>query len=148
MSVPKVLRRLLRVRAIEEEQRRRALDAAVTKLQSLEQARESAMEMEKQGRARVGASVVSRVLADRQAGLVEQECARRRGALVTSRIAMSQAEASERRAEFLAKRVERRQAASLIEDAQARREVEAERQSQRSVDDWYGMAKYRQSEDQ
>ena len=39
--------------------------------------------------------------------------------------------------EFLAKRVERRQAETLIEETEAREAIEADRRNQQSIDDWY-----------
>ena len=42
-----------------------------------------------------------------------------------------------RRQEFLAKRIERRQAETLIERSEARDAVDAARRTQRELDDWF-----------
>ena len=110
------------------------------RLKSLEQARSAALQMEKQGRARVSASVVSGAIADRQAGLVETEAARRRARMLAARIAAAEKETVARREEFLDKRVQRRQAETMVEEAQAREDLESGRRSQRTIDDWYGAA--------
>jgi len=144
MSVPKALERLLRIRGVEEEQRRRSLDTAVAKLKALEQARHAALQMEKQGRARLSASVISGAIADRQAGLVETEAAQRRARMLAARIVAAEKETIARRQEFLEKRVERRQVETLAEEAHAREDLESGRRSQRSIDDWYGARRGRQ----
>ena len=145
MSVPKTLERLLRIRAVEEEQRRRSLDAALARQKYLEQARAAALQMEQQGRARVSASVVSGAIADRQAGLVEADAAQRRARMLQARIAAAKKETAAQREEFLSKRVQRRQAETLLEEAQAREDLESGRRSQRTIDDWYGAARGRRS---
>jgi flagellar export protein FliJ len=138
MSVPKALERLLRIRGVEEEQRRRSLETAAARLKSLEQARVAALQMEKQGRARVSASVVSGAIEDRQAGLVETDSAQRRARMLRARIAAAEQETVARRQEFLEKRIERRQAETLVEEAQEREDLESGRRGQRTIDDWYG----------
>ena len=69
MAVSRALRRLLRVRNLEEGQCRLALDSALGELSRLEQALEAAAERGSQGRRLVEASAVSGELADRLAGL-------------------------------------------------------------------------------
>jgi len=145
-SVPKALERLLQIRSLEEERRHRSLDSAVARLKGLEQARRAALGMEKQGRARVSASVVSGTIADRQAGRLESEAAQRRARMLAVHIAEAEKEVVARREEFLGKRIERRQAETLLEEAQAREDVESGRRSQRSIDDWYGARRDRQGE--
>jgi len=146
MRVPRALERLLRIRGLEEEQRRIKLEASVASLQKLEQARKAAAKMEREGRARVAESAVSGDVADRVAGMVETDTARARARILEPRIAAAEMESVERRREFLEKRVERRQAATLIEEAAAREELEAERRSQREIDDWFGTRTHRQAD--
>src|SRR4051794_3941448 len=143
MSVPKGLERLLRIRGVQEEQRRRSLDAAVATQKLLEQARTAALQVEKQGRARVTASVVSGAIADRQGGLVETEAAQRRARILAVRIAAAEKETVAKRQQFLDTRIERRQAETLLEEAQAREDLESGRRSQRIIDDWYGAGRGR-----
>jgi flagellar export protein FliJ len=142
-----VLDRLLRIRALEEEQRRASLETALEDLDALKQARAAAGKRERQARARVGASAVSGDVLDRHAGVVEMAAARRRTILLAPRIAACEAEAERRREEFLEKRVERRQVGTLIEEAEAREERESGRRSQRAVDDWYAAQRHEQTED-
>jgi hypothetical protein len=47
------------------------------------------------------------------------------------------------REEFLAKRVERRQAETLIKETEARDAIEAGRRSQQNLDDWFGNRMHR-----
>lgn len=148
MSASKGLERLLRIREIEEEQRRLQLESALAKRQTLERARETDAHIEKQGRACVRASVFSGALADRQAGLVEAESARKRVPVLATKIAAADKETIERRREFMEKRVERRQAETMIEQAEARDEVESARRSQRGIDDWFGARRHGQAVDE
>ncbi len=148
MGVPKAFERLAWVRSVEEEQRRRLLEAAVARLKSLEQARDAALQAEKRGRSLLTAGAIAGAMADRQAGLVEAETARRRARVLAAHITTSQKESDARRREFLEKRVERRQAETLVEEAQAREELESGRKSQQRVDDWYGARSHRQGADE
>ncbi len=143
MSVSRSLERLLRLRAMEEEQRSAALESALGDLHALEQARDAAGRRELVGRARVAGSVLSGDSVDRQAGLVEMECARRRARQLAPRIVASEIEAERRRQELLNKRVERRQVGTLIEKAETQDTLESDRRSQRAVDDWYGSRRHR-----
>lgn len=145
MSVSKSLARLVRIRGIEEEQRRLSLESALQKQQMLEQAREAAAQREKQGRASVRASLFSGAIADRQAGLVETDAGQRHARVLNPRIAAVETETMERRQEFLDKRTERRQAETLIEQAEAREELQSDRRSQRGIDDWFGARRHRQA---
>lgn len=147
MNRPKTLERLLRIREIEEEQNRLQLDAALAKLESLERARDAAAEKERQGRMLVGASVHSAEIADRQAGLMETETARRRVRILALRIASAQKETLDRRRDFVDKRIERRQAETLVERDDNREKLESDRRSQRSVDDWFGARRHRRGDD-
>ncbi len=138
MRAPKPLQRLLRVRSLEEEHQRRSLESAMARLKTLEMAREAAFELEKQGLRRQTAGMISGSIADRQAGLVEAESAQRRARALAARIAATEDEVTARRQEYLGKRLERRQAETLVEEAAARDQVESGRRSQQEQDDWYG----------
>ena len=145
MRASKAIERLLRIRALEVEQRRESLESALGELDALKRGRESARQSERQERARVGASVASGEIVDRQAALVQMETARRRSRLLEPRIAASELETTRLRQELLAKRLERRQAGTLVEEAEAREQIESGRRSQKAVDDWYGARKHRQA---
>src|SRR5215472_15784604 len=148
MGVSRALQRLLRIRGLEEEQRRLKLEAALARLRALQQARDQAAEIEKQGRARVIESACSGELADRVAGLVQSDAARARMRMLEPRIASAEIETIDARREFLEKRVERRQAATLIEQATAKEELEQGRRSQGNIDEQFAARIYRQAKEQ
>jgi hypothetical protein len=52
-------------------------------------------------------------------------------------------EVTDRREEFLLKRVERRQAETLIQEIEAREAIEDGRRGQQALDDWYSSRLYR-----
>lgn len=137
MAVSRALRRLLGVLELQQEQARVALELAIAELGRLESARSWALERERAGRRLVAASAGSGELVDRLAGIEEVRTARRLALLLKARIAETQREVALRREAFLAKRVERRQAETLIEEATARGATEAVRRAQQSVDEWF-----------
>jgi flagellar biosynthesis chaperone FliJ len=142
MAVPKPLERLLRIRDLQEEQHRLALESAAAQLRELEAARHAAGEMERAGRALVGASVKTGELADRQGGLVQAAAASRRGVVLAQHIARAEAVTKRLHESFLEKRVERRQAETLVNESEARSVLESNRRSQRALDDWHGSRKH------
>jgi hypothetical protein len=141
--VSSALRRLLRVRDLEQEQYKLALDSALGELRRLERALAASRAQERQGRERVAASTRSGELIDRIAGLAESEAARRRAKAIALRIPAAEAEAARRRHEFLAKRVEHRQAETLISETEAQDGVQTVRREQQSLDDWFGARAHR-----
>jgi hypothetical protein len=147
MAVSRGLRRLLRIRGLEEEQNRVALESAMGELHRLESVLEIQKARECKGRALIGSSAYSGETSDRQSGLVESDAGRRAGMVVAARIAGAQVETARLRERFLEKRVERRQAETLIEETEARDAVEAGRKSQQSHDDWYRARAFRQQQE-
>jgi flagellar biosynthesis chaperone FliJ len=143
MAVSRALRRLLRIRNLEEEQCRLALESARGDLNRLEQALAATHERDRRGRSLVGASLYNGQLTDRLAGLEETKTAARFVKVLTPRIAAAESRVATLRQEFLAKRVERRQAETLIEETEARDAIEASRRAQQSLDDWYGNGLHR-----
>jgi hypothetical protein len=137
VAVARTLRRLLRVLELEEEQAKGALEAALGVLRRLEQVRLAAAARERRGRELVAASARTGEIADRLAGIEEARAARRAAGLLKERFAAAERQAAARREEYLAKRVERRQAETLIKEAEAREALEAARRSQRSNDEWF-----------
>jgi hypothetical protein len=73
----------------------------------------------------------------RLAGLEESLAASRAAAFLAVRAADADENVSLCREEFLARRVERRQAESLVRHAEAADAIEATRRNQQSLDDWY-----------
>jgi hypothetical protein len=82
-------------------------------------------------------------LTDRLAGLEEIRSAGRHGVALAPRIADAELDVATLREEFLSKRVERRQAETLIEETEARDAIEAGRRSQQDLDDWFGNRRHR-----
>jgi len=137
MADSQALRRLLQVLEIEEEQAKLALESAVGDLRLLEQRWAAAVERSRSGRQLVMASARSGNLTDRWAGLEEARVGTRRASQLMPRIAEAELVVNIRRQEYLSRRVERRQAQTLIEEAEAREAVEARRRGQQALDDWY-----------
>ncbi len=137
MAVSRALRRLLRIRELEEEQGRIALEAALGDLVRLKNAQAAAFERARRGRRLVGSSAVSGELADRLAGLEETRTAERLARALLPRIADADEEVASQREDYLASRVERRQAETLIQEAEARDALDADRKSQQALDDWF-----------
>lgn len=137
MAVSRALRRLVSVLELEEEQAHIALQRALGELRRWEDARAVAIERERAGRRLVAASAGNGELVDRLAGMEEGRTGRRLAAFLKIRIAEAARDAAARREAFLAKRVERRQAATLIEQALAAEAADANRRSQQSTDEWF-----------
>ena len=91
----------------------------------------------------VESSARSNQLMDRLVGLEETRSAGLQAIALGPKIDSKQEEVAERRQEFLIKRVERRQAETLIEETEAREAIEAGRRGQQSLDDWYNSRQYR-----
>jgi hypothetical protein len=143
MAVSRALRRLLRIRELEEEQCRLALDAAVGELKRLEHAMTASTERDRGGRRLVETSARTGELRDRLAGLEETRAASRMVEFLAPRITSWETETGRLREAFLAKRVERRQAETLISETEARDAIESGRRSQQMLDDWFGSRMHR-----
>ncbi len=137
MAVSHGLRRLLRVRELEEEQRHLALEAAMEELHRIEDALDHTSERGRKGRELVTASAHSGKLTDRFAGLEESRIAARQAEALADRFSDAEAEVTELRESYLSTRVERRQAEALIEETETRDAVEAKRRNQQDLDDWH-----------
>ncbi|MGD0387288.1 MAG: hypothetical protein ABSB73_14290, partial [Solirubrobacteraceae bacterium] len=86
MAASRAMRRLMQVRALEEELRQAALESAVGDLRRMELALVASEERERNGRQQVTASVRTGELVDRIAGLEETRAALRHGAALKPRI--------------------------------------------------------------
>lgn len=137
MAVSRGLRRLLHVLELEEEQKKNALEAAVGELRRIEQAQQAAGERERRGRALVLTSFESGELVDRIAGIEESRSAGQLGKTLAGWQESAAAIVEDRRADLVAKRIERKQTETLIEEALRRDAVEAARRSQNNLDEWY-----------
>ena len=137
MAIAQGLRRLLRVREIEEEQSRIALDAALGNLGRLEAWERAARSREQRGRRLLTASASSGDAIDRRAAVEEIRGAGRATEVVRPRIAEARWVVTTRQAEYLSCRAQRRQVETLIQEAEARQAVDAERRRQQALDDWF-----------
>jgi hypothetical protein len=79
---------------------------------------------------------------------VERRLALRSEAVLKPRIASAELESAALRQEFLAKRVERRQAETLIRETEVQDELEGERRAQQAMDDWFGNRTQREPREQ
>ena len=137
MAVARVMKRLLRIRDLEEEQSRLTLESALGNLHRLQNAQAATIERDRRGRRLVLSSANTGELPDRLAGMEETHSSKRIAQALAPRIAGAQRNVTQLREEYLAKRVERRQAETLIEEAQARDAIDAGRRSQQALDDWF-----------
>jgi hypothetical protein len=144
MAVSRALRRLLRIRDLEEGQSRLALESALGELHRLEHALTATVERERRGRRLVGDSARTGQLPDRLAGLEETRSSVRHAAALEPRIEAMGDDVAMLRREFLGKRIERRQAETLIQETEAEDAIAAGRRGQQALDDWYGSRLYRE----
>lgn len=131
MAVSRSLRRLLRIRELEEEQSRLVLELALSELNRLEHALTATAARERRGRSLVQASAHSGQLPDRLAGLEETRSSLRHAAALGPRIEATGDDVAALRREFLGKRVERRQAETLIQETEAEDAIAAGAASRR-----------------
>lgn len=142
MAVSRALRRLLRIRDLEEEQSRLALEASLGDLHTLQHALAATTERDRRGRGLVQAGALNGEIRDRTAGLEETRAADRFALVLGPRIADAEQDVMSLREDYLDKRVERRQAETLIEEATARDALDADRRSQQALDDWFGNRRH------
>lgn len=143
MAVSHAMRRLLRIRDLEEEQRRLALESAIGELNRLEHALSSTAGRERRGRRLVATSVDTGELLDRLGGLEETHAAARLAAALVPRIAAVKLDTVALRQQYLGKRVERRQAETLIQETEVKDAIETNRRDQQALDDWYRSQSHR-----
>ncbi len=147
MSVSKSLRRLFGIRAIEEEQNRVALESANAELRALKNGLETARARARLGRELATRSASSAEITDRLAARIETEAAERLATALLTRIAVGQAHAARLQRAYLDKRVEKRQAGTLIDEAEAEDVAMAERRGQQNLDDSFGVRVHRKRTD-
>jgi flagellar biosynthesis chaperone FliJ len=144
MAVSRALRRLLRIRNLEEEQSRLVLESALGELGRLEHALTATSVRGRRGRRLVEESARTGQLPDRLAGLEETRSAIRHAGALGPRIEAAGDDVTALRREFMAKRVERRQAETLIRETEAEEAIVASRRGQQALDDWHGSRLYRE----
>jgi hypothetical protein len=143
MAVSRALRRMLHIRGLEEEQSRLALESALGEMNRIRLALVETGERDRRGRRLVESSVRTGQLLDRLTGLEEGRAASRLAAALLPRIEAMEERVTEERQAFLAKRVERRQAETLIRETEARDAAEDGRRGQQALDEWYRSRLYR-----
>lgn len=146
MAVSRAMRRLLQIRDLEEEQARLALESGLVELRRLEHALAAAADRDRGGWRLVAESVRTAELTDRLAGLEETRAAHRLAGLLAPRIADAGQDVTQLREQYLASRVERRQAETLIQEAEARDALDGDRRSQQAIDDWFRNRMHRAGE--
>lgn len=143
MPVSTAMRRLLRIRHLEEEQRRVALESAAGELSLLEQALDSTHRRDAHGRRLIASSAGANDSTSRAAALEESRTASRHAVYLDAKIEDAREEVEELRALFLESRVERRQAETLIDEAVRQQAIEADRRAQQTLDDLFGLERHR-----
>jgi hypothetical protein len=143
MAISRTLRRLLRIRELEEEQSRLVLESALGELNCLKQALVASAERNRRGRILVADSLRTGQLPDRIAGLEEMRAAGRLDGFLKPRIEDKEEDVMDLRQDYLLKRVEQRQAETLLQEGEAREAAEADRRGQQALDGWYGSRLYR-----
>lgn len=139
MAVSKTVRRLLHVLELEEGSRRRELEASQSELAQLEGALTAASKQGIEGRLLFASGVRSDDLSDRLAGQAEIDAGRRCGEVLQQCIQESTQVVESLRTAFIEKRVERKQAETLVKAAEARVSLEEDRRTQQSLDTWFLM---------
>ncbi len=138
MSSAKVLERLLRLRELEEEQQRFALETVV--VERNRSAARLALSLSVQAETRQ--SYTERIEADDPPGRLDATL-RLANSLKESAYCQWQWEATDRavaaaQEQYFAQRLLRRQAETLVEEQRRKANVEATRRAQQMLDDWYG----------
>jgi hypothetical protein len=130
-----MLRRLLRVRSLEEEQLKTALELHLAELRRLMETKSVAAERDRRSRALVLESVQKGELCDRMAGLEEAKAAKRLASALTIEIKKAELRSEELRTRYAAKRAERRQVKTLLDAAVKEDELLNSRRAQEALDD-------------
>jgi flagellar biosynthesis chaperone FliJ len=131
------LRRLLHVREAEEEQSRLALERALAERARIEGALALTGVRERGGRALVTQSARTGELSDRLAGMEEARIAQQLNRILSERLSDDAVHVSEKRENYLASRIARRQVETLIEEATKMDNRRMSRRSQQDLDEWF-----------
>jgi flagellar export protein FliJ len=135
MPISLAMRRLLRIRELEEEQSRIALETALGEMNRLKAALLRTAQHGQAARRLFASSVQSGDVTDRVACLQEMRAADNLTEVLSGKLATAAPEVARLRERFLATRVQRKQAESIIKESDSRAEIEEERRNQRDLDD-------------
>jgi flagellar export protein FliJ len=138
MPGKRTLERLWRLRELEEEQSRLALEERVQDRDRIVQRLESASRAAVQSRRIFAERLGDPDTAARTGALVELEHARRRQAAIRPQFEVAETNVEMGREEFLTRRTARRQLETLLEREHRAAREEIVRRAQQMLDDWYG----------
>ena len=133
------IRRLLRIRALEEEQSRMVLEAAEAEVKRLQSALGSVRQSEHQGREILTRGVQDGEPTDRIAGVEQIRACEQAAAWIAGRTLQAEAEAGTQRSAFVEKRIQCRQAESLHDAAISQSLHRDEKRMQQMQDEWHLM---------
>jgi hypothetical protein len=136
VAIPRGLRRLYELRQIEELQKASSFEVAIAELNQLKNALDVALSREGNGRMLVSRSVMTGETQDRLIGLEEIATAIRMATMLWPRLRGATEKVQRLRNEFLHKRLEKRQAESLLESALEWEKCLAQRKMQLELDEW------------
>ncbi len=134
----KTLRRLTRIRELEEEQSRLALEAAARIREQAAAELLAAHQEQRNGRAELILGIERNDPRDRRTGLARMEVASRHAEHLRPQLQQLDDDLARQRDEYLARRTARRQVETLLGEAEQRARQEADRRAQQMLDDWYG----------
>lgn len=130
-----VLRRLLHIRRLHEEQAQAALESAQNALHAVRNAQAAAAAEERHGRSLATDAIAANSLVDRLSGLQLSAVAHQAHVALSAACNQAEQVVAEARASFLVLRVERRQAESLVIAAETRETEVTRRREQQASDD-------------
>lgn len=139
MPVSPGLKRLLRIRELEEELSQSALENAASEREHFQRNLGLAIDRKRAARSLWSKSVSADERESRQAGLEEIGIAGRLAAFASTQLAEAERQLSERRESYLAKRTRRRQAQTLIEETESEDVRTAIRRDQQELDEWFRL---------
>jgi phage I-like protein len=142
MPVSAAIRRLLHLRAMEEEQRRLTLESAVVEVHRVEHALHTTRTRQCSARQLLAEAAHSPDPADRISGLIELESAQRGAQVLEIRLDEARRRAADARHAYLSKRTEKRQVEALIREAEALHALQSTRREQQRVDDWFSARRH------
>ena len=136
MVIPRKLKQLHSIRFAEEELIETEVNAELVELGRLRNGLERAGERLRRAQMLIASSAEFGKPEDRVAGLQEASLANRLARLLAGQIQAAEERFAQLRSRFLAKRIERRQVGTLLEEAQHEVEIENTRTAQRGFDEW------------
>ncbi len=134
----RTLKRLARLRELEEEQSRLELELAARRRAEVAENVNAAVAAQATGRRSFVSGVVQGDGLERVAGLAAMRQAEGRRTALMPHLAEADRQLAVERDEYLARRTERRQVDTLLAEQRAEEQREAAHRAQQMLDDWYG----------